>query len=120
MDWEVLIWNGQFATIKRLKHYEGIKRTQKEKIDSLNTKVADMKKNLNQKTNSEIDKIIGKNKRNGYKRGWSNFQWGWRKSKCSISINCTRGYGKIAELKSKIYASFDNAVKHVVSTVLKA
>ncbi len=40
-----------------------------EKIDSLNTKVADMKKNLNQKTNSEIDKIIGKNKRNGYKRG---------------------------------------------------
>ncbi|GFN40962.1 MAG: hypothetical protein YK1312THETA_370001 [Marine Group I thaumarchaeote] len=28
--------------------------------------------------------------------------------------------GKIAELKSKIDASFDNTVKHVVSTVLKA
>ncbi len=28
--------------------------------------------------------------------------------------------GKIAELKSKIDASFDNAVKHVASTVLKA
>jgi len=31
-----------------------------EKIDSLNTKISDMKKNLNQKTNSEIDKIMEK------------------------------------------------------------
>ena len=33
-----------------------------EKIDSLNTRVADMKKNLNQKANSEIDKIIPREK----------------------------------------------------------
>ena len=41
----------------------------KEKINSLNTKVVDMKKTLNQKTNSEIDKTMEKTKENGYKRG---------------------------------------------------
>lgn len=97
MDWEVLIWNGQFATNKRLKHYEGIKRTQKEKIDSLNSKVAVMKKNLNQKANSGIDKIIEKQEK-WHKRGW--------RKDCRTSI--------------KNNASFDNAVKHIVSTVLKA
>ena len=40
----------------------------KEKIDSLNSKVAVMKKNLNQKANSGIDKIIEKQGK-WYKRG---------------------------------------------------
>lgn len=69
----------------------------KEKIDSLNSKVAVMKKNLNQKANSGIDKIIEKQEK-WYKRGW--------RKDCSTSI--------------KNNASFDNAVKHIVSTVLKA
>ncbi len=61
-----------------------------EKIDSLNTKVADMKKNLNQKANAQSQSIT------------------------------QEGDGKITELQSKIDATFDDAVKHVVSTVLKA
>ena len=69
----------------------------KEKIDSLNSKVAVMKKNLNQKANSGIDKIIEKQEK-WYKRGW--------RKDCRTSI--------------KNNASFDNAVKHIVSTVLKA
>jgi len=40
----------------------------KEKIDSLNSKVAVMKKNLNQKANSGIDKIIEKQEK-WHKRG---------------------------------------------------
>jgi len=69
----------------------------KEKIDSLNSKVAVMKKNLNQKANSGIDKIIEKQEK-WHKRGW--------RKDCRTSI--------------KNNASFDNAVKHIVSTVLKA
>ena len=69
----------------------------KEKIDSLNSKVAVMKKNLNQKANSGIDKIIEKQEK-WHKRGW--------RKDCRTSI--------------KNDASFDNAVKHIVSTVLKA
>ncbi len=70
----------------------------KEKIDSLNTKVVDMKKNLNQKTNSEINKIMEKTR----------------------EMDTKEAEEKIAEFQSKIDAIFDNAVKHVVSTVLKA
>ncbi len=69
----------------------------KEKIDSLNSKVAVMKKNLNQKANSGIDKIIEEQEK-WHKRGW--------RKDCRTSI--------------KNDASFDNAVKHIVSTVLKA
>ncbi len=91
-----------------------------EKIDSLNTKVADMKKNLNQKTNSEIDKIMEKTREMATKEAEVIINETREKANAQSQSIAQEADGKIAELQSKIDASFDDAVKHVVSTVLKA
>ena len=91
-----------------------------EKIDSLNTKVADMKKNLNQKANSEIDQIMEKTREMATKEAEVIINEAREKANAqSQSIN-QEAEAKLTELQSKIDASFDDAVKHVVSTVLKA
>ena len=92
----------------------------KEKIDSLNTKVADMKKNLNQKANSEIDKIMEKTREMATKEAEVIINEAREKAIAQSQSIAQEVDGKIAELKSKIDASFDDAVKYVISTVLKA
>ncbi len=92
----------------------------KEKIDSLNIKVVDMKKNLNQKTNSEIDKIMEKTREIATKEAEVIINETREKANAQSQSIAQEADGKIAELQSKIDASFDDAVKHVVSTVLKA
>ncbi|MFB5611127.1 MAG: hypothetical protein ACE5R3_00675 [Nitrosopumilaceae archaeon] len=91
-----------------------------EKIDSLNTKVADMKKNLNQKANSEIDKIMEKTREMATKEAEVIINTAREKANAQSQSISEEAEGKLVELKSKIDASFDDAVKHVVSTVLKA
>jgi V/A-type H+-transporting ATPase subunit G/H len=91
-----------------------------EKIDSLNTKVADMKKSLNQKANSEIDKIMEKTREIATKEAEVIINESREKANAQSQSITQEGDGKITELQSKIDATFDDAVKLVVSTVLKA
>ena len=91
-----------------------------EKIDSLNTKVADMKKNLNQKANSEIDHIMEKTREMATKEAETIINEAREKANSQSQSISQDAEGKLSELQSKIDASFDDAVKHVVSTVLKA
>ena len=91
-----------------------------EKIDSLNTKVADMKKSLNQKANSEIDKIMEKTREMATKEAEVIINESREKANAQSQSITQEGDGKIIELQSKIDATFDDAVKLVVSTVLKA
>ncbi len=91
-----------------------------EKIDSLNTKVADMKKSLNQKANSEIDKIMEKTREMATKEAEVIINESREKANAQSQSITQEGDGKITELQSKIDATFDDAVKLVVSTVLKA
>ncbi len=90
------------------------------KIDSLNTKVADMKKNLNQKVNSEIEKIMEKTREMAMKEAEVIINEAREKANGESQKIKKNAAGKLTELQSKIDTSFDNAVKHVVSTVLKA
>ncbi|HET6517519.1 MAG TPA: hypothetical protein VFG25_04785 [Nitrosopumilaceae archaeon] len=90
------------------------------KIDSLNTKVADMKKNLNQKANSEINNIMEKTREMATKEAESIINEAREKANAQSQSIIQEAEGRLTELQSKIDASFDDAVKHVVSTVLKA
>jgi len=91
-----------------------------EKIDSLNTRVADMKKSLNQKADSEIDKIMEKTREMATKEAEVIINESREKANAQSQSITQEGDGKITELQSKIDATFDDAVKLVVSTVLKA
>lgn len=91
-----------------------------EKIDSLNTKVADMKKNLNQKANSEIDRIMEKTKEMATKEAELIINEARKKANAQSQSITQDAEGRLTELQSKIDTGFDDAVKHVVSTVLKA
>lgn len=91
-----------------------------EKIDSLNTKVADMKKNLNQKANSEIGQIMEKTREMATKEAEIIINKSREKANIQSQTIRQEAERKINKLQSKIDASFDDAVKYVVSTVLKA
>src|SRR3970282_2310521 len=82
-------------------------------LDSLNSKVADMKKQLSVKALNEIDKLLDKTR-----------EMATKASKAKATAESTKivqeGQLKLSEIQSNIDAHFDEAVKHVMSTVLKA
>jgi len=89
-------------------------------IDSLNTKIVDMKKNLTNKTQAEIDKLMDKTKEMAIQEAETIINSAKEKAKAESDKISKAGEEKLASLQSQIDSNFEKAVKHVVSTVLKA
>jgi V/A-type H+-transporting ATPase subunit G/H len=89
-------------------------------LDSLNSKVADMKKQLSVKAQTEIDVLLEKTRDMATKEAEVIINASKEKATAESAKITQEGEAKLSELQSNVDASFDEAVKHVVSTVLKA
>ena len=89
-------------------------------LDSLNSKVSDMKKQLSIKTQSEIDNLLEKTREIATKEAEIAINASKEKANAKSAKIAQEGESKLSEMQSKVDANFDEAVKHVVSTVLKA
>ncbi len=89
-------------------------------LDSLNSKVGDMKKQLSVKALTEIDNLLEKTREMAIKEAEVIISASKDKATAESAKIAQEGDAKLSEIKSKIDANFDEAVKHVVSTVLKA
>lgn len=89
-------------------------------LDSLNSKVADMKKQLNLKAQTEIDALLEKTREMANKEAESIIFVSKEKAQKESTRISQENKAKLEELQAKIDSNFDQAVKHVVSTVLKA
>ncbi len=88
-------------------------------LDSLNSKLGDMKKTLNNKAQNEIDKLMEKTREMATKEAEIIINEAKEKAQAESAKITLDGESKLEEVQSKIDAGFDDAVKHVVSTVLK-
>ena len=89
-------------------------------IDSLNSKVGDMKKQLSVKAQNEIDSLMEKTREMATKEAEVMINTSKEKATAESAKIAQEGETKLSEIQAKIDANFDEAVKHVVSTVLKA
>ena len=89
-------------------------------LDSLNGKVADMKKQLNVKALGEIDTLLEKTREMATKEAEVIINASKEKATAESVKIAQQGDAKLSEIQSNIDANFDEAVKYVVSTVLKA
>ena len=89
-------------------------------LDSLNSKVADMKKQLVVKAQTEIDVLLEKTQEIATKEAEIIINASKEKATTESAKITQEGEAKLSEIQSNIDANFDEAVKHVVSTVLKA
>ena len=89
-------------------------------LDSLNSKVSDMKKQLAVKAQNEIDVLLEKTREMATKEAAVIINASKEKATTESSKITKEGEGKLSEIQSNIDTNFDKAVKHVVSTVLKA
>ncbi len=89
-------------------------------LDSINSKVGDMKKQLNLKAQNEIDALLEKTREMATKEAEVIINTSKEKATAESSRIAKEGDAKLSEIRSTIDANFDEAVKHVVSTVLKA
>ena len=88
-------------------------------LNSLNSKVGDMKKQLSVKALNEIDKLSEKTREMATKEAEVIINASKTKATSESAKIVKEGDLKLSEIKSNIDAHFDEAVKHVVSTVLK-
>lgn len=88
-------------------------------LDSLNGKVSDMKKQLSVKALNEIDKLLDKTREMATKEAENIINTSKTKASIESEKIAKEGKSKLSEIQSNIDAHFDEAVKHVVSTVLK-
>ena len=89
-------------------------------LDSLNSKVADMKKQLSVRAQNEIDKLIEKIREMATKEAEIIINTSKDRANAESAKITQEGEAKLSEIQSNIGANFDEAVKHVVSTVLKS
>jgi V/A-type H+-transporting ATPase subunit G/H len=89
-------------------------------LDSLNSKVGDMKKQLSVKAQAEIDNLLEKTREMATKEAEVIINASKEKATAESVKIAQQGDTKLSEIQSNIDANFDEAVKHVVSTVLKA
>ena len=89
-------------------------------MDSLNKKAEDMKKQLNVKAISEIDSLLEKTREMATKEAEIIINASKEKATTESAKITQEGETKVSDLQSKIDAGFDEAVKNVVSTILKA
>ncbi len=89
-------------------------------IDSLNENLADMKKQLNQKAQKEIDKLKEQVIQMATKEAEAIISEAKEKAKSESQRIQTTGDVNLKDVRSRIDTKFNEAVDHVVSTVLKA
>ena len=89
-------------------------------LDSLNSKVAEMKKQLSVKAQSEIDTLLEKTREMATKEAEVIINASKEKANSESAKIAQEGEAKLSEITSQIDGNFDEAVRHVVSTVLKA
>ena len=89
-------------------------------LTSLTGKVGDMKKQLNVKTLSEIDALLEKIREMATKEAEVIINAAKEKANTESVKIAQEGDSKLAEIESNTNANFDDMVKHVVSTILKA
>ena len=89
-------------------------------LDSLTGKVGDMKKQLNVKTLSEIDTLLEKTREMATKEAEVMINAAKEKANSESAKIAQEGDSKFAEIESNVNSNFDDMVKHVVSTILKA
>ena len=89
-------------------------------LDSLNSKVGDMKKQLSVKAQTEIDNLLEKTREMATKEAEVIINASKEKATTESVKIAQQGDTKLSEIQSNIDANFDEAVKHVVSTVLKS
>lgn len=89
-------------------------------LDSLNSNLADMKKNLGIKAQSEIDQLMVQVREMATKEAEAIIGEAKTRAESESAKIAQDGEEKLQQVKAKIDSSLDDAVKHVVSTVLKA
>ena len=89
-------------------------------LDSLTGKVGDIKKQLNVKTLSEIDVLLEKTREMATKEAEVIINVAKEKANAESTKIVQDGDSKLAEIESNTNANFDDMVKYVVSTILKA
>ena len=89
-------------------------------LDSLNSKVGDMKKQLSVKAQTKIDNLLEKTREMATKEAEVIINASKEKATAESVKIAQQGDAKLSEIQSNIDANFDEAVKYVVSTVLKA
>jgi V/A-type H+-transporting ATPase subunit G/H len=89
-------------------------------LDSLTGKVGDMKKQLNVKTLSEIETLLEKTREMATKEAEVIINAAKEKANTESVKIAQDGESKLAEIDSNVNSNFDDMVKHVVSTILKA
>ena len=89
-------------------------------LDSLNSKVGDMKKQLSLKAQTEIDTLLEKTREMATKEAEAIINSSKEKANEESAKIVQEGEANLSEINSKIDAGFDEAVRQVVSTVLKA
>jgi len=88
-------------------------------IDSLNEKLADMKKKLNSTVQREIEKNMQKTTEMATSEAEGIIKNSKEKADTESKKILSNGDSKIAEIKKQIDSNFDEAVDHVVETILK-
>ena len=89
-------------------------------LDSLTGKVGDMKKQLNVKTLSEIDTLLEKTREMATKEAEVIINAAKENASSESTKIAQEGESKLAEIELNVNSNFDDMVKHVVSTILKA
>ncbi len=89
-------------------------------LDSLNIKVDDMKKQLNVKALTEIDALLEKTREMATKEAEIMINTSKEKATAESAKITQEGEAILSKIQSNVDANFDEAVSHVVSTVLKA
>jgi len=89
-------------------------------IDSLNEKLADMKRQLNQKAKKEIDQLLMQVVQMATKEAETIISEARDKAKSESQRILAAGDVNLKDVQDKIDIKFNEAVDHVVSTVLKA
>ena len=89
-------------------------------LDSLTDKAGDIKKQLNVKTLSEIDTLLEKTREMATKEAEVIINAAKEKANAESTKIVQDGDSKLAEIESNTNANFDDMVKYVVSTILKA
>ena len=89
-------------------------------IDSLNESLGDMKKQLNQKAQKEINRLRDQITQIATKEAEIIISEAREKAKSESQRILTAGDLNLKDVQNKIDSKFNEAVDHVVSTVLKA
>ena len=79
-----------------------------------------MKKQLSVKAQAEIDKLVEKTREMATKEAEVLINASKEKANAESAKISQEGETKLSEITSRIDTNFDEAVRHVVSTVLKA